>query len=306
MATSNRNETIGMIYGTLGVVGFSLTLPATRIAVAYMDPLFVGLGRALVAALAAGMVLLVKRERVPTRQEWKELLIVALGVIVGFPFLTAWAMERVPANHGAVVLALLPLATAGAAMLLAGERPSRPFWVSSGIGCVAVLVFAFSSGVGGLGWADLALAGAVGSEAVGYAIGGKLARTMEGWRVISWALVLSFPALLIPVGLRFDPAVLQAPWQAWMSFLYVSLVSQFLAFFAWYRGLAMGGVARVSQTQYFQPFLTLVASAFLLGEKITVLAVIIAIVVVAAVAKGRKAAVSQTLTERTEGKNGSS
>src|SRR5215813_12473834 len=159
-ASRANAETAGLWYGLLGVLGFSLTLPATRVAVAYLDPSVVGLGRALVAAVLAALLLAITRQRRPTRAELGSLAIVAGGVILGFPFLSAWALRQVPAAHGAIVIGLLPLATAFAAAVRVGERPSWQFWLASVAGSAVVIVFALVSG-GGLQLADLALLGAV-------------------------------------------------------------------------------------------------------------------------------------------------
>lgn len=190
------------------------------------------------------------------------------------------------ATHGAIIVALLPLATAGAAAYFSGERPSRKYWVSSGVTCLTILGYAFSAGLGSLHVADLALLCAVLSAAVGYAVGGELSRTMGGWQVISWSLVFAFPFLVVPVAGPLIEEWKQATWSTWLGFGYVSVISQFLAFFAWYHGLAVGGVAKVGQ-----PFLTILASWLLLSESITVGAIVAAIIVVLAVAKGRGAAV---------------
>ena len=279
----------GLWYGLLGVLSFSLTLPATRVAVAYLDPTVVGLGRALLAAL----LLRATRQRLPTRAELRSLAIVASGVILGFPFLSAWALRQVPATHGAIVIGLLPLATAFAAAVRVGERPSWQFWLASLAGSALVIGFALVSGGGGLQMADLALLGAVAAGALGYAEGGRLARTLGGWQVISWALVLGAPFISISVGIALWQHGAAAPPSAWLAFSYVAVVSQFLGFFAWYRGLALGGVARVSQIQLLQPFLTLVASALLLHEQVTLATVLVALVVMLTVALGRRAAVAR-------------
>jgi drug/metabolite transporter (DMT)-like permease len=292
-----RSETAGMWYGLLGVLGFSLTLPATRVAVAYLDPSVVGLGRALVAAALAAALLAATRQRRPTRAELGSLAIVAVGVILGFPFLSAWALRQVPAAHGAVVIGLLPLATALAAAIRVGERPSWQFWLASLAGSAAVIGFAVASGAGGLHAADLALLGAVALGALGYAEGGRLARTLGGWQVICWALILAAPFISIPVGIALWRNGASAPPSAWLGFGYVAVVSQLLAFFAWYRGLALGGVARVSQIQLLQPFLTLMASALLLGEQVTLATALVALVVVLTVALGRRAAVARPAAE---------
>ncbi|HET7077730.1 MAG TPA: DMT family transporter [Chloroflexia bacterium] len=291
IARERDAETRGLAYGFLGVLAFSLTLPATRVAVAYFDPTAVGLGRALVAAGLAALLLLFTRQPWPSRAQWRSLVIVATGVILGFPLLSAWAMSRLPAAHGAVILGLLPLATALAGALRAGERPSRGFWVAGVAGSATVVAFAVSMGAGDIQPADLALFAAVLAAALGYAEGGRLARELGGWQVISWALVLAAPFIAVPVFLALGNSAPAAPWTAWFSFGYVAVVSQFLGFFAWYRGLALGGVARVSQLQLLQPFLTLLASALLLGEQITLLMVGAALLVLVTVALGRKAAI---------------
>lgn len=296
MKNKLQPETIGMLYGLLGVIGFSLTLPATRIAVSYFSPTVVGLGRALVAALLAALVLSIKREKLPTWQHWKGLAIVAVGVIVGFPLLSAWAMTRVPASHGAVIIALLPLVTAGFAAIRVKERPSNSFWLSSTVGCMVVLGYAVYNGLGEMQLADAALLGAVLLAALGYAEGGRLARELGGWQVICWALLIAFPVLLWPVAKDLSIEMLAAPLEVWLSFIYVTLISQFLAFFAWYGGMALGGVARVSQLQYLQPFLTIMGSSLLLHEEIGLATVGVAILVVFIVAQGRKAPIKQMST----------
>lgn len=284
-------EHAGMLYGLLGVCSFSLTLPSTRLIVDVLSPASAGLGRSLVAALLAAVLLAIRRVPFPRWPEIKQLFLVAAGVVFGFPFFSAWAMERVPASHGAIIIALLPLATAGAAAFFSGERPSRLYWLSSITACLTILGYAISSGMGALQWADLALLAAVLSAAIGYAVGGKLSRTLGSWQVISWALVLAFPFLVVPIAGPLLEELQQATWSTWLGFGYVSVISQFLAFFAWYHGLAIGGVAKVGQIQYVQPFLTMLASWLLLAESITAGGIIAALIVVLAVAKGRSAVV---------------
>jgi drug/metabolite transporter (DMT)-like permease len=254
------NSHEGLVYGFLGVLGFSFTLPATRMAVASLDPIIVGLGRALIAALLT-------RQTRPSVRQWQSIALVVIGVIVGFPMLTAWAMRLVPAAHGAVVLGLLPLATAIAGALRAHERPSAMFWLASTIGSCAVIAFALASNGGHFHPADIALLGAVALAALGYAEGARIARELGGWQVICWALLLAAPFLIVPVGLAIRAHGLEARASSWFGLVYVSVISMFLAFFAWYRGLATGGVSRVSQLQLLQPFLTLAFSALFLGER---------------------------------------
>ena len=254
----STRENTGLALGLLGVIIFSLTLPMTRIVVQEMHPLLNGLGRALVAAIPAAALLLWRREKWPTWQQVKGLSLVALGVILGFPVLSAWAMQSVPASHGALVNGLQPLCVVVYAAWLSHERPSTAFWA----------------------WA-----------ALGYAEGGRLAREMGGWQVICWALVLSSPLLLGPVvylALQHEGAI--SP-RAWWAFGYVSLFSQFIGFFAWYAGLALGGISRVSQVQLLQIFFTIALSALFFGEQVAPITWVFAGGVILTVVLGRKARV---------------
>lgn len=212
-------------------------------------------------------VLAARREPLPARRHLVHLAVVALGIVIGFPLLTSLALAHVPAAHGAVVVALLPAATAAMAVLRAGERPPGRFWVAAAAGLVAVLVFAVSQGAGRPATGDLLILAAVALGAVGYAEGGALAREIGGWRVICWALVLAAPLLVPVVAWQVARTGLHAGVDAWLGFAYVSVFSMFLGFFAWYRGLALGGVARIGQLQLAQPALTLVWSALILGER---------------------------------------
>ena len=281
-------ESRGLVLGFIGVAVFSLTLPVTRLAMTDSDPVVFGLGRSLVAGVVAAAILLATRQRRPRGSEWRALALVAAGVIFGFPLLSAWGMQRVPAAHGGVVLGILPLATAMAGAVILRERPSLGFWLMSLLGGGAVVAFSLLRGGGGLSLGHLALLGSVACAAVGYAEGARLSRSLGGWQVICWALVIAFPLLLVPVV----PAVLLhglpgSP-ESWAAFFYVALFSQLFGFFAWYRGLALGGVARVSQVQLLQTFLTIAASALLLGEAIDGLTLGFAVFVVASVALGRR------------------
>ena len=279
----------GMAWGLVGVLAFSLTLPATRFAVAYLDPAFVGLGRAVVAAALAAVALAATRTPWPGRSRLPSLALVAGGVIVGFPLLSAYAMRSVPASHGAVVVGLLPLATAVAGALMAHERPSRRFWACAIAGSAIVVAFALWKGGGALHAADALLVGAVAAAAIGYAEGARLSRTLGGWQVISWALILAAPFVAAPAWLALDArTAAAAPWTAWLAFTYVCVVSMYLGFFAWYKGLAEGGIAAVGQVQLLQPFFTLFASALLLGETLDAATFIAAALVVATIAFGRR------------------
>jgi drug/metabolite transporter (DMT)-like permease len=287
-APSPRDRARGLAWGLVGVTAFSLTLPVTRIAVASMDPVFIGLGRAIVAAIVAAAVLVATRSPWPPRALWPRLAVVACGVVVGFPLFSAWALRYVPATHGAVVVGLLPLATALAGAGLAHERPSRRFWACAVGGSVVVVAYAFAKGAGSLHVADALLVAAVVSAAIGYAEGARLSRHMAGWQVISWALVLSAPLIVLPTYLAVGGRLPDAPWQAWASFAYVALVSMYLGFFAWYKGLSLGGIAAVGQVQLLQTFLTILAAAALLGEPLDPQAFVAAGLVIVAITIGRR------------------
>lgn len=260
----------GLWWGLLGVTAFSFTLPFTRIAVGSLSPLFIGSGRAVVAAALAALALAVARQHPPTRAQWRRLAIVAGGVVVGFPLLTSFAMTAAPASHGAVVIGLLPAATAVMVVLRTRERPGRAFWWFAALGAAAAVVFASmqNGGLGELHWADLLLFGAVLAAAIGYAEGGLLAREIGSWQTVSWALVLAAPLML---ALTLASALADPPTaspEQWLAFAYLAVVSMFLGFFAWYRGLAIGPMTQVSQIQLVQPVMSIAWAALLLHEQI--------------------------------------
>jgi drug/metabolite transporter (DMT)-like permease len=291
---SPGRETLGLAYGLLGVACFSLTLPATVLALEAFDPMFVGLGRAALAGLLAGGLLWLTGQRRPRRDELGGLAITALGVVFGFPVLASWAMQYLPAAHGGVVLGVLPLLTAAAGALIGQERPSFGFWLVGCLGSATVVVFALLDGAEGLHLADLALLGGVILAALGYAQGARSARHLGGWQTICWVLVLALP-LTLPYALwRLAEGLPSPDATALAGFLYVALFSQLLGFFAWYRGLILGGVARVSQVQLLQPFLTLLGAWLLLGETISATTLGFAVLVVGWVALGRRMPIRQT------------
>jgi drug/metabolite transporter (DMT)-like permease len=261
----------GLLWGLLGVAAFSFTVPFTRVAVGGLSPLFIGSGRAVVAALLAAAALGLTRQRLPRRPQWARLAVVGGGVVVGFPLLTSFALTTVPAGHGAVVIALLPAATATMAVFRGHERPPVMFWVIAGVGAVAAMGFASaqSGGLGHLRWSDLLLFGAVVTAAIGYAEGGLLARELGAWQTVSWALVLCSPLM---VFLTVLAATQQSPSGTpvqWAAFAYLGAVSMFLGFFAWYHGLAIGPMAQVSQVQLVQPVLSIGWAGLLVGERLT-------------------------------------
>lgn len=268
------------------MLAFSFTLPFTRSALGGLSALFVGSGRAAIAAVLAAAALALTRQRFPAGVQWWRLAVVAGGVVVGFPFLTSFALTTTPASHGAVVVALLPAATAVMVVVRTGERPPRSFWVCAGAGAVAAILFAVLHGGGftQLHWSDLLLLGAVLAAAIGYAEGGLLARELGSWQTVSWALVLASPLM---VGLTVVASVQSPPTATpaqWAAFAYLAVVSMFLGFFAWYRGLAIGPMAQVSQVQLVQPVLSIAWAALFLGEQLTASTIIGGIAVIACAA----------------------
>lgn len=261
-------------------------MPLTRVALGGLDPLFIGAGRAVVAAALAAGALALTRQPLPHGRRWLRLAVVAGGVVAGFPLLTSYALTEVPASHGAVVIAMLPAATAVIAVLRTGERPVRAFWVFAALGALAAVGFAvLQGGTGGhLQRADLLLVLAVLACATGYAEGGVISRELGSWQTISWALVLAAPVMLAltATSIATDPPS-GSPTQ-WLCFAYLACISMFLGFFAWYRGLAIGPMAQVSQVQLAQPVLSITWAGLLLGERITWLTVLGGLAVVACAA----------------------
>ena len=288
------DESKGMFLGLVGVVSFGLTLPATRFIIPYFEPVFIGLGRAVIASFVAALLLIATKQARPSRNQFYQLLGVASGVVVGFPILSAWAMQTVPASHGGVVLGVLPLATAIVGAVVSNEKPSVAFWICGIVGSAVVIAYSLLQGVGEFQTGDFFLLGAIVSAATGYALGGKLSKEIGGWQVICWALVISFPFIIVPAWLEApQEAVGSLPLNVLLSFLYLALVSQLFGFFFWNKGLALGGVARVSQTQLLQPIVTLVASALLINETINVQTIVFATLVIVTVAIGKKMPIYQ-------------
>ena len=279
----------GLLLGLLGVTMLSVTLPATRLAVAELDPLLVGLARTIVPAIPAALLLLLTRQARPTRQEVVRLLIASIGIVYGFPILMTVAMKTLPSAHGAVVTGIMPLATAAVGAVVSGDRPSLGFWLCGIAGSAAVVAYALIDGAGALAWADLILVVAILTAALGYAVDGQAAKRLGGWQTICWIMVLALP-LSIAIVPVLQPQLPQAEISrsAWFGLLYVLFGSQFLSFFAWYRGLALGGVTRVSQLLLLQPCITLIFAAALAGEALGWLEIGFTLLIVAIVAIGRR------------------
>ena len=263
-----ERTTAGWGSGLLGVIIFSGSLPATRIAVADLPPVFLTSARAAIAALLGAVFLLALRQKRPARADILPLAVVALGVVVGFPLLTALALRHISASHSIVFVGLLPLATAAFGVLRGGERPKPMFWLFSLLGAATVAGFALSQSGGGSLAGDLLMIAAILFCGLGYAEGATLSRRLGGWQVISWALLLSLPAMS-----AIALITLPASWDgiggaAWLGLAYVSVFSMLIGFVFWYRGLALGGIAGVGQLQLLQPFFGLMLAAAFLDETI--------------------------------------
>lgn len=279
---------IGWINGFLGVVIFSGSLPATRVAVADFDPIFLTVARASIASVLAILVLMLFRQKWPTRADIVPLIIVALGVVVGFPLLTALALKHITAAHSIVFVGLLPLATAIFAVLRGGERPKPAFWLFSVAGSALVVGFAVAQGITAAPLGDLLMLGAIIVCGLGYAEGAKLSRKLGGWQVICWALVVSLPVMGLITAYMWPQSLSGIGEPAWIGLVYVSVFSMLVGFFFWYSGLALGGIAAVGQLQLLQPFFGLTLAALLLHEQVSAAMFIVTLGIVACVAGAKK------------------
>ncbi len=283
------SRTAGWGNGLLGVIIFSGSLPATRLAVADLSPLFLTSARAAIAALLGVFFLFILRAPKPQRSDLLPLVIVSLGVVVGFPLLTALALQHITAAHSIVFIGLLPLATALFGVLRGGERPKPAFWLFSAVGAATVSAFALSrSGSSATGAGDLLMIAAVLACGLGYAEGATLSRRLGGWQVISWALLLSLPPMALLTLATWPDSVSIVGLPAWIGLAYVSVFSMLVGFIFWYRGLALGGIAGVGQLQLLQPFMGLVWAALLLGEPVAWSMVASTLVVVLCVAGAKR------------------
>lgn len=264
----DRTSLDGWGNGLLGVIIFSGSLPATRVAVAGFSPLFLTSARAAIAALLGALLLAVLRQPWPKREDLASLVITALGVVIGFPLLTALALRHITSAHSIVFIGLLPLATAIFGVLRGGERPKPLFWLFSCIGSAAVAGFALSNDGAASLTGDLLMVAAIIVCGLGYAEGATLSRRLGGWQVISWALVLSAPVVLVMTVLTLPPSFEGIAAPAWLGLLYVSVFSMLIGFVFWYRGLAQGGIASVGQLQLLQPFFGLALAGLLLHERV--------------------------------------
>jgi drug/metabolite transporter (DMT)-like permease len=287
-------ERLGLLLGFIGVAVFGGTLPATRIAVSGFDPLALTALRTAIAGLCALVLLLILRRPLPPRRLWPQLMIAMLCVTILFPLLMALAVQTVDATHGGVVLGILPIATALVAVVITHERPKPLFWIASVLGAALVVAFAMRQGGGTLSTGDLLLFASVAVSAVGYAFSGRLTAQMPGWEVISWVLVIALPVSLPAAALTLPADPTQIALKPWLALLYVAVFSQWIGFFAWNAGMAMGGIARVSQVQLLQPFITFALAALFNDETITPQILLFATAVVATVAISTRTRVRKT------------
>ncbi|GAA4133680.1 DMT family transporter [Aminobacter aganoensis] len=278
----------GWLYGLIGVVIFSGSLPATRVAVQSLDPVFLTVARAAIAGILGIILLMAFRERRPERRDLVSLTVVSLGVVVGFPLLTALALQYVTSAHSIVFVGLLPLCTAIFAVIRGGERPKPAFWVFSVLGSALVGGFAISQGLSASPVGDSLMLAAIIACGFGYAEGATLSRRLGGWQVICWALVISLPFMLVLTAIYWPSTFENVTAPAWTSLAYVSLFSMLIGFVFWYRGLALGGIASVGQLQLLQPFFGLALAATLLHEPVTPLMLGVTVAVIACVFGARR------------------
>lgn len=293
MSASPSRERLGLLLGFVGMAIFGGTLPATRIAVSEIDPIALTSLRTAIAGLCSLALLVALRRPLPPRALWSQLAVAMLCVGILFPFLMALAMQTVDAAHGGVVMGILPIGTALVAVAITHERPRPLFWIASVGGAALVVAFALRQGGGTLSAGDLLLFAAIAVAAIGYAFSGKLTAEMPGWEVISWVLVIALPISIPAAALTMPADIGHIALKPWLALLYVALFSQWIGFFAWNAGMAMGGIARVSQVQLLQPFVVFALAALFNSETITPQIVLFAAGVVATVAistrtRGRK------------------
>lgn len=286
--TGETKSSNGWLNGLLGVIIFSGSLPATRIAVLDLDPFFVTVARATIAGMLALIVLLINKERLPQKTQFLSLGIVALGVVIGFPLLSALALRYVTSAHSIVFVGILPVSTAVFSIIRSSERPRPVFWIFSILGSLLVVGYALKQGISSSPVGDILMLFSVILCGLGYAEGGKLSKTLGGWQVISWALVFSLPVVL-PLTFIFLPTtVANVGIAAWTSLAYVSLFSMFIGFIFWYKGLAQGGIAVIGQLQLLQPFFGLILAASLLHEEVNIGMLFVTIGVILCVGGAKK------------------
>lgn len=275
--------------GLLGVAIFSGSLPATRLAVIGFSPLLLTSARALIAGLLACLMLAQARQIWPHARQWRQLAVVAGGCVLGFPLLTALALQHITSARSLVFIGLLPLSTAVFGVVRGGERPSPAFWGFALTGAAAVAGFAFARGAESSTLGDGLMVAAIIVCGWGYAEGAVVTRDLGGWQVISWALLMCVPLAALGVAMFWPATGLgNVTWQSWLGLGYVSVFSMLIGFIFWYRGLSLGGIASVGQLQLLQPFMGLGLATAILHEPIAPIMLVVTIVVVASVAGAKR------------------
>ena len=288
------NETKGMLIGVIGITMFSLTLPFTQMAVKEMSPFFVAFSRATIAGFCALILMILGKYKLPTKNQIKRLIIIAIGIVYGFPIFTSMAMTTLPSSHSGIVLGILPLTMSVLAAIRYKEKASLAYWITSIIGASLVITYAFIDNNGFLIKEDLWLLFAILFVSVGYSEGGNLSKEMGSIAVVSWALVLTLPFNIIATYFFYETSFSSVSLQALISLSYVGLFSMYIGFFFWYKGIAIGGISRVGQVQLIQPFLTIFAAFFLTNEKITFLNILFALMVLVVIIVGKKTKIQIT------------
>lgn len=269
--TISKDQAVnGWINGFIGVLLFSGSMPATKLAVMEMNPIFATIARAVIAGILALSVLLIYKEKRPAKNQLFSLVLVAIGCVIGFPLLSSLALQYLTSAHSIVFLGMLPLATAIFGVFRGGEKPHPVFWIFSVIGSALVIGYAFSQGISASPIGDILMLMAIILCGMGYAEGAKLSKTLGGWQVISWALVISLPVMLPLFFIYFPSNVESITFKGWFGLGYISLFSMFIGFIFWYKGLAQGGITTVGQLQLLQPFFGLGLAAYLLHEQVSI------------------------------------
>ena len=290
MNTTTQKDTTGQgwLNGFIGMLIFSASLPATKVAIIDFDPIFLTLARATIAGLLALIALLIFKQKRPDKDQLFSLFIVAIGVVVGFPLLTALALQYITSAHSLVFIGIFPVSTAIFGIIRGGERPKPIFWLFAILGSLLVVAYAISQGISSSPMGDLLMFGAIVLCGLGYAEGAKLTKTLGGWQVISWALLLSLPLMMFLAFIYMPISFEGISGEAWLGLAYVSLFSMFIGFIFWYKGLAQGGIASVGQLQLLQPLFGLALAALLLNEQVSISMLGVTIGVMLCVAGSKK------------------
>ena len=268
----------------IGIVAFSGTFPATKLALTAFDPIVVTAGRIVIAGALGATWLIMSRTSIPA---WRDLIVLAItgaGLSIGYPYFVALGLATSSSVHGAVVAGFAPSVTATIAVVRHHERPPAVFWLGCIGSLVAVTAYVLASGAG-FTLSDLYFVAAVLSTSIAYAEGSHLAHRLGADKTLSWALLLMVPVVAIPLAIdlmRAPPHHITIA--AWSGFAWVAFISMYFGAMAWYRGMQLGGTARISQLLVLQPLVTIGISRTIVGEAVTPRDLIYAIAVIVCVA----------------------